>query len=379
MSKRIVHFTSVHLWHDTRIYRRICRSLVGAGYEVHLVATTDGTPGLELHEGVHVHLLPQAGSRWGRIVSTARAVTRRATELDAAIYHFHDPELIPAARKMAKGGRIVVYDVHEDLPKDVVNKEWLPRLLGQTLMRPLDWLETTSSSRFSAVVAAETAIAERFQGAVPHTITLNNYPSLQDFPRPSSGNRLSPPTLVHFGGLSQLRAIEPLVDALGMIPPEVEVRLLAAGRCESEAMMTRLQTKPGWRRVEYLGWLSHDELRQHLGESTLAMILLSDAPNHHRVRSNRFFESLACATPVVTANFPAWRQLVHELGCGVAVDSADPTAIRDAILHVLEHPDEARQMGRRGRSAIEERFNWESEFESLLQLYERLLERTTVA
>ena len=47
--------------------------------------------------------------------------------------------------------------------------------------------------------------------------------------------------------------------------------------------------------------------------------------------------------------------------------------IADAIRYLLDHPDEARQMGENGRCAVKEEFNWGVEEKKLLSLYEEVL------
>jgi glycosyltransferase involved in cell wall biosynthesis len=51
------------------------------------------------------------------------------------------------------------------------------------------------------------------------------------------------------------------------------------------------------------------------------------------------------------------------------VNPLDPDAIAAAMRWVLEHPQEAAAMGKRGREAVLARYNWESEFQVLLKLY----------
>ena len=70
---------------------------------------------------------------------------------------------------------------------------------------------------------------------------------------------------------------------------------------------------------------------------------------------------------------PGWRWMTDELGCGLAVDPLDPGSIAAAIEHLLRNPDEAEEMGRRGRAAVERRFNWKAEVDRLLALYRELM------
>jgi glycosyltransferase involved in cell wall biosynthesis len=81
---------------------------------------------------------------------------------------------------------------------------------------------------------------------------------------------------------------------------------------------------------------------------------------------------MAAGLPVIVSTIPAWRRLVEENGCGLAVDPLDARAIAGAIEHLVRNPREAEEMGVRGRIAIEARFNWRPEADELLRLYRSL-------
>ena len=352
----------------------MCRSLAAAGHDVHWVAACNDMPEHEIVDGVHVHFVPRPAGRFSRVWTTARAVCRKARSLDGQVYHFHDPELIPFAARIVAKRRPVIYDAHEDLPKDLIDKDWIPRFVGRMIAIPIDWVERFGSFRFAAVIGAEEAIETRFKRVVRRTMSIHNYPALSDFPLPAFEPDLVDPTIVHFGGLSRLRAIEPLVEALGLLPEDVPLRMIAAGRCESDSLLEKLKHNSGWQRVDYRGWLSHEEMATILSSSSIAMNLFSDAPNNQRVRSNRFFESLASGLPVITSDLPAWKSIVDEIGCGLTVNASDPKSIASAIEQLVRNRDEADQMARQGRAAIEERFNWELELDRLVELYSQLVE-----
>ncbi|CAN0481282.1 unnamed protein product, partial [Scytosiphon promiscuus] len=99
---RIVHVSTVHSWHDPRIFEKQCRSLSKIGYDVHLI-TNDGID--EEIEGVFVHKLEkQYKNRVLRFFLASRRIFKQAESLNPDIIHFHDPELILESLKSSKRG-----------------------------------------------------------------------------------------------------------------------------------------------------------------------------------------------------------------------------------------------------------------------------------
>ena len=61
--------------------------------------------------------------------------------------------------------------------------------------------------------------------------------------------------------------------------------------------------------------------------------------------------------------------------CGLTADPLNPREIARALEYLLEHPNEASEMGENGRKAVIEKYNWETESKELVAVYEDLLKR----
>src|SRR5664280_3130459 len=135
---KCVHMTSVHGAGDVRIFDKECRSLSNAGHEVVLIVPGkgDGVSG-----GVQLLSVPVISSRFCRMTQTVWRVYRRALQCRADIYHFHDPELLSAGLLLKLSGKCVVYDVHEDLPRQMLSKSWIPSWTREFLAKIVGWLE----------------------------------------------------------------------------------------------------------------------------------------------------------------------------------------------------------------------------------------------
>jgi glycosyltransferase involved in cell wall biosynthesis len=92
-------------------------------------------------------------------------------------------------------------------------------------------------------------------------------------------------------------------------------------------------------------------------------------PNFVDALPVKLFEYMSAAVPVIASDFPLWRQIVEESGCGFLVDPQDLPGIARAIEYFLTHSNEAQKMGASGRRAIEHRYNWNTEEHELLTLY----------
>ncbi|HYC33205.1 MAG TPA: glycosyltransferase, partial [Gemmatimonadales bacterium] len=111
MTRIVCHITTGHDVFDTRVFRRECRSLAQAGYRVYLVAPHTRE---ETVDGVRILPIPVPTSRLARRVAWPLMAARRALATGADLYHFHDPELIPAMQWLARRTAMpVVWDAHE--------------------------------------------------------------------------------------------------------------------------------------------------------------------------------------------------------------------------------------------------------------------------
>lgn len=365
----VVHLTTVHPAHDIRIHRKMCSTLVKHGFEVAVMARHDRE---ETIAGVRIVPLPGEGStsRWSRFFRSLFDAARALRHCQPWLVHFHDPELIPLGVFLRFLGWRVVYDAHEDLPRQILTKEYLPRQLRPPLAWACGLIEGAGARCLSGVVAATPTIARRFP--VQKTALVQNFPILGELqskgPLPQASR---PPEFVYVGGIGRIRGIREMVSAAALTA-NPETRLILAGEFETESLLREVQTMPGWTRTEFVGWQSREQVTGLLARARAGLVLFHPAPNHVAAQPNKLFEYMSAGLPVVASDFPLWREIVGATGCGLLVDPLNPEAIARAMTWILDHPDQAQTMGERGRRAVEEKYNWARESETLLSFYRSL-------
>jgi glycosyltransferase involved in cell wall biosynthesis len=362
----VVHLSSGHEAADTRILHRECKSLVNAGHDVTIVAQHNSD---NVINGVKIKAIPYSKHRWQRWTAGLWCVFRNAQRLRADLYHFHDPELIPVGMWLSFRGKRVIYDAHEDLPKTFAYKYYIPEFARRTLAWLAGRMEDLAVRRFSAVVAATPSIGKRFLSLNPNTVVVRNFPTLGEL---ADALQLPwddrPPLVVYIGTMSAERGFREATRAMSVLPPQLNARLAFAGPIPA-VVRDEILRLPGAERCDLLGELTRGGIASLLGRARVGLVALHRMPNFLNALPVKLFEYMSAAVPVIASDFPLWRQIVEESGCGLLVDPKDLPGIARAIEYLLTHPDEARRMGAAGRKAIEQRYNWNTEQHQLLALY----------
>lgn len=360
---KVCHLTSVHNQNDVRIFEKECQSLVNMGYDVNLMVVNCKNEGVV--NGVKVINVPfEFKNRLTRIFKAPSVLYKHALKLDADVYHFHDPELLGIGKKLKKMGKKVIYDVHEDVPRQILSKGWIPKFLRNRISRIFEKYENRIAAKLDYIVAATPFIRDRFLKVNKNSIDVNNFPILAE----KSEEQVRKNQICYIGALTGLRGIKELVIAAD----EIEAEVLLAGKFESEEFHNGLKELKGWKNIRYLGMLKSEEVRKLLLESKVGIVTLHPIINYLDALPVKMFEYMSASLPILSSNIPLWEKIVGEAQCGVCVDPKNPKEISKEINNLLKSDDLRDLFGGNGRKAVEDRFNWENEEKKLLGVYNDL-------
>jgi len=365
---KVVIFSTVHRAADDRIFHKEARSLARAGYEVVLFADA---PHDRVVDGVRIRVLSRPSSRFRRTFASLRLI-RAILKEKADIHHFHDPELLPVGLLLRLLGKKVIYDAHEDFPKDILSKLYLPRRLRPFLAALTDPMERLAARAMSGVVTATDSIQRRFPGSV----ALHNYPILS-YILPTQGPTLpalaESPFVLYSGVISRTRGAVEMRAAVKLLSRRYHLKLRLLGLFYDDAIRDQTLQLDATRIVDYRGFMAMSEVYRHYHGALAGLVVLHPLRKHLESMPIKMFEYMACGVPTIASDFPLWRRIVYEQGCGLVVDPLDVPQIADAIMYLMKHPEEAKEMGRRGKELVAKKYNWESESKKLLLLYDQLL------
>lgn len=366
---KVCHVTSVHNRYDPRIFHKECMSLANAGYDVTLLVA-DGKAD-ETRNGVKITAIDfKPKNRIDRILHSGAKLLDKALEIDAEIYHLHDPELLPLGKNLKRHGKKVIFDSHEDVAGQILGKKWIPAALRKPLSVVYSVYSSALMKNFDALIGVTPSLVDKLKAINPMTVMVTNYPIItEDIAQNIC--KYKEPTFVFAGGISEQWCHEKILNAL----ENIDVKYLLMGSAQ-ESYLQKLKTYPAWDRTEYLGSVPHETVKEKLPccYAGFSVLLPSDntAGNIGTLGNNKLFEQMQAGLPVICTDFVLWKQIIDKYHCGITVTPTNVEEIANAIRRLLDHPEEAKQMGENGRRAVKEEFNWNIEEKKLLKLYEEI-------
>ena len=311
-------------------------------YDVRLIVA-DGL-GSDQISGVNIHDLGKPQGRLARFTTTALKAAAKVRELEIDLVHFHDFELIPTVLWLRARGVRVIYDVHEDLPRDILIKEWIPKALRRPASAIAASIEAIADRYFDGIIGATPLIADRF--TLAKTVLVRNFPLIQEFRVPIDAERsiAGAGSVAYIGTLSEARGVIEAVQATGRVD---DVTLILAGKFNTPALERQVRSLPGWQRVDYRGLVSREDVAEILRRSQVGLCTLLPTATHLDSYPVKLFEYMAAGLPVIISDFPLWRGLIEKHDCALFVDPSSPDEIAKAISWILTHPERAEAMGRK--------------------------------
>ncbi|MDF1672104.1 MAG: glycosyltransferase family 4 protein [Vicingaceae bacterium] len=365
---KICHLTSAHPDGDLRIFYKECVSLAKAGFEVSLVIPNTNS---RIENKVNiVSFESNYITRKERMTKAVNDVLKHALIVNADIYHIHDPELLKIVKHLKKKGKKVIYDAHEDLPRQMLSKHWISKPLRKILSVFMEIYENNIAKKCDGVITATPFIKDRFIKVNPNTTDINNFPIIEELLIDYDYSKKTDDYICYVGGITKTRGIIELVTSIS----DLDCKLLLAGKFLEENLREETSKLGGWEKVEEQGFLNRNEVKELYKKSKIGIVTLHPTVNYLDSLPVKMFEYMAAGIPVIASNFPLWKSIIETNNCGLCVDPLDSKATSIAINNLLNNPDLSKEMGENGKTLVQQKYNWKNEEIKLIDFYKRIIE-----
>jgi glycosyltransferase involved in cell wall biosynthesis len=368
--------TTVHSALDGRIFYKEAVSLRESGYDVTIFAPSNSCEEEEALKLKRIRFVPLKKAKlfrnrlsvWWQLMNLLR-------QSPFAVWHIHDPELLPLSivwRFLFSKNTKIVHDVHEEYLEDLKNKYWLPVWTRFFAGFIIDWVEKVFIRRCSLVISATDKIDDRNRCLSKNTIVVKNYPLVRDITSYNqslnSDNKVY--KLIYVGGVSKPRGIHNLVNALDDLSDlPIELHLLGPIFPSFEKELNSLSRNNLFIHPP----VSFDDVGSYLSSCHIGLVCLEPLPGYINSLPVKLFEYMEFGLAVIASDFPLWRQIVTDSNCGLLVDPQSSQSIAHAIRHLVENPNLMSEMGFSGRNAVSSVFSWNHQSQLLINAYAKML------
>lgn len=362
---------------DARV-RKEAQSAVDAGGRVIVIGTGDGDASAFADSSFEVRLVtPMTASThpfWPvRVVANLLATVRFRKQMsDAAIavradlYHANDLDtLAQGMRAAARTGAALVYDAHELSTEAGTMKAW-QRAAGRRL-------ERSGIRRADGAVCVNGGIARelarRYRVDEP-TVVYNGGSTRVTAPSPVG----RPVRLLFQGQFFADRGIDALIRVVASRRGDVVLTLQGWGGIEQELRGLVAQLDAG-RVVRFAAPCDPLSVVECAADHDIGVINhLPLSLNHTLASPNKLFDYICAGLAVVAPDYPVFREILTDAGCGVLARSASAEDMADALAALLESAERIGEL-KAAAVASSERYLWATQAERLIAVYRTALAR----
>lgn len=185
-----------------------------------------------------------------------------------------------------------------------------------------------------------------------------------------------PRTVLYFGAMAPQRKVSDLLDAFARVLQQVpDAHLLMVGNEQGSGLPEYAHQLGIAHAITFTGGVPRSEINRYIRAACCSVSFINPLPIYLTSSPTKALESLAMGVPVVgNDEIPFQRDLLNNSGGGYAIPY-DITALAEAIVHLLQNPDDARARGQRGLDYVRAHYDYRVLTQTIVDEYEAMFAR----
>lgn len=368
MKSKVLHISTLHRGDDSRMIQKMASSTALRYRTLVLVTQTSPTnPALESH------YLPYQPSLVKRIFLVHPLAFWKSLRLKPDIVHVHAPEALPIALMHYWRGAKVIFDVYENMGKQLKDKQVNNSFLFRSFFKIFDQI----ARRKCHFIFAEDSYQESYPDLKKSSVVIHNFPDLTSIPLVQDPPK--EPAFFYLGQLSKARCLDVMIESAVLLRKDYpNFRWHIFGKVGFDlTSMEEVEQMPGYAEVKdnliFYGYTPAIEAYQKGTQCLAGIALLKPLGDFEGSYPTKIFEYMALGLPVITSHFPLYQSVVEKHNCGFCIEPTNAKALYESLKYLIESPDERKQMGTNGKKAVHSDYNWAAEQQKLLAFYEEII------
>jgi glycosyltransferase involved in cell wall biosynthesis len=342
-------------------------------YQVSLVVA-DGL-GDESINGFHIYDVGKFRTRIKRFFLSSRKVYLKALSLDADIYHFHDPEILPFGKKLKKKDKIVIYDAHEYYRDEILYKDYLPKIVRKLFAIIVFTLEKRVSRLIDAVITPTDEMTDIYQKFSYRCYTIKNFAFKPTNEQKQLSKNIKDIDIIHVGTVLFMR-LKYMIDIIKDVKQRnkfVTAYFLGVDQSLISRMNDMMQKDDLTENIFLLPRIPFEEVQTFLFRSKIGLNYHPYETRYLVALPTKVFEYMRCGVAVVTSDLPPLRESIKDSYNGIFIKSNEINDFSDKIISLLNNDKKLLEFGNINKQLINDKFNWEQESHKLFNIYKEIL------
>ncbi len=373
--KKVCMLATIHPIYDSRIYYKESISLKKAGYDVHIVLYDNKTDDFISEDGINIHTIGIKSKDKITTFINKNRILKKALELKADIYHYHDfyiNFLVPKLKKELPGSKII-YDMHEFfVERNKKSKKWYVRfftkIMAKTEIKNLKYVD----HMIVVVDKMKEKYSKYFNSSKIDVIY--NYPLIDKKEVNKKCKKIY--DIVYNGGIKRDRGILELLEAVHIGKKEIKnIKLLLLGPIKKDfkqILYEKIKILQIEENVDLLE-VEHKKVKEYLCKSKIGINLLYPTYNNKYGLQIKIFEYMSQGIPLVINYSEIGKRIVNNEAVGELIENLNPEEIWKKIRKILNNKELYEKYSSNGLKAVINKYNWKLMEEKLLKTYRLLI------